>query len=854
MQLKSILAFGAASLPLAIGIATPAMAQSTGTIETDEKPAIVVTGARVKDGVGGFVAPDSTKSRGVITQELIERQGAGQSILNTINQIPGVNFTNSDAYGSSGGNLRIRGFDGNRISLTFDGFPLNDSGNYAIFSNQQLDAELIEQVNVNLGTTDIDSPTASAAGGTVNYRTIVPSHSVGARLSATFGTYNYRRIFGMIQSGDLTSSGLRMFVSASNARNDKFKGPGEIYKQQYNARIYQPIGSNGDFVSLAGHYNQNRNAFYRNPSVSDMRTLFAASTVTIPSTNAISAATPLDLSTLPSAQTQSLFAFENDANCTQPNAVGGTAQNYGAAGVTCTNFYGLRINPSNTGNFRFNSRFTLADNLIFTADASWQYVLANGGGYTTLAENSALAKGSNTTGPGVDFNKDGDFLDTVGFYTPNNTNTRRFTAITSLVYTPAEGQTIQLSYTFDRARHRQTGEWGYLGANGLPFDVFGGRNSGGVFASDGFKLQQRDRTSIALLNQVSGKYVGKFMEDKLRVEVGIRAPFFHRELTNNCYTQTSGSGFATCTSQPVTALTIVPATQVAPFPAGSFYAPFNAKYNFHQLLPSAGFSYKLTDAASLSANWSKGFSAPRTDNLYRQPLVTIDPETTDAFDLNLRYSTTTLQAQVSGWLINFKNRIVTSFDAVQGISVDRNVGRVQGYGIDAGFAWRPSPLITLFGNASYNHSELKDNILLGNSTSLPLTQIFAPTAGKRVSETPTWTVGGRAQVNLDPISLGIQAKHVTSRFATDVNDVISPAYDLVDLDVRFSMAKWGFKKAYLQLNVDNLFDKFYFGNISTQINAGNICPTGSTCAANSANPNFSIGSPRTIRASINLGF
>ena len=34
-----------------------------------------------------------------------------------------------------------------------------------------------------------------------------------------------------------------------------------IYKQQYNARIYQPIGSNGDFISIAGHYNQNRNNF-----------------------------------------------------------------------------------------------------------------------------------------------------------------------------------------------------------------------------------------------------------------------------------------------------------------------------------------------------------------------------------------------------------------------------------------------------------------------------------------------------------------------------------------------------------------------------------------------------------------
>ena len=844
-----------AASTIAIGfavLAAPAFAQSTGSIATEDEPSIVVTGARANAGVDGFATPDSTKSRAVIGQELIERGGAGQSILSTINMVPGVNFTNSDAYGSSGGNIRIRGFDGNRISLTFDGFPLNDSGNYAIFSNQQLDPELIEQVNVNLGTTDIDSPTASAAGGTVNYRTIVPSHDLSGRISASIGTYDYHRVFGMLQSGDLTSGGLRAFVSASYARNDKFKGTGEIYKQQYNVKLYQPLGSGGDFISLAGHYNQNRNNFYRNPSLNDLRTLFTATV--IPAASAISSASPIDLSNLTDAQNQSLFAFENDAVCNQPNG-GPGAQNYGAAGFTCTNYYGVRINPSNTGNVRFNSKFTLTENLTFTADASWQYVLANGGGYTTLAESSALAKGSLTTGPGVDFNKDGDFLDTVGFYTPNNTNTRRLTGIASLIWNPAEGHTLRIAYTYDRARHRQTGEWGYLGATGVPLDVFGGRNSGGVFAADGFKLQQRDRLSIALLNQVAGQYIGKFADNRLRVEVGVRAPFFHRELTNYCYTQTSGSGFATCTAQPVSSLVIVPPTQVAPFPANSFYAPFSAKYNFRRLLPNVGVNFHLTDAFSLSGNYAKGFSAPRTDNLYRQPIVTIDPETTDAFDLNARYSTGKLQAQLSGWLINFQNRIVTSFDPVAGISVDRNVGRVQGYGIDAGFAWSPTEIITLFGNASYNHSELKDNIQIGTVTIAGVvTPILAPTAGKRVAETPEWTVGGRVQINLDPVSFGIQAKHVTSRFATDVNDVISPAYTMVDFDARFSLEKFGLKRTYFQVNVDNVFDTFYLGNISTQINAGNLCATGGTCAANGANPNFSLGSPRTVRATINIGF
>ena len=109
----------------------------------------------------------------------------------------------------------IRGFDSSRVSLTFDGIPLNDSGNYAIYSNQQLDPELIEQVNVNLGTTDVDSPTASAVGGTVNYRSITPDKTMGGRVSISLGQFDFRRFFGLFQTGELTSWGTRAWLSAS---------------------------------------------------------------------------------------------------------------------------------------------------------------------------------------------------------------------------------------------------------------------------------------------------------------------------------------------------------------------------------------------------------------------------------------------------------------------------------------------------------------------------------------------------------------------------------------------------------------------------------------------------------------
>ena len=110
-------------------------------------------------------------------------QTPGQTILDTINLIPGVNFTEQRP-------LRLVGRQPPHPRLRqqphlpdFDGIPLNDTGNYAIFSNQQLDPEMIEQVNVSLGSTDVDSPTASAAGGTVNY-----PHAVSpSRRSASAG-------------------------------------------------------------------------------------------------------------------------------------------------------------------------------------------------------------------------------------------------------------------------------------------------------------------------------------------------------------------------------------------------------------------------------------------------------------------------------------------------------------------------------------------------------------------------------------------------------------------------------------------------------------------------------------------
>ena len=100
---KFVLLCTTALLPSAV------YAQSTGTVETENRE-IVITGSKARS-VGGVQTPNTPKAKVVLTQEMIARQGAGQSILDTINLVPGVSFQNNDAYGSAGGTLTIRGFD-----------------------------------------------------------------------------------------------------------------------------------------------------------------------------------------------------------------------------------------------------------------------------------------------------------------------------------------------------------------------------------------------------------------------------------------------------------------------------------------------------------------------------------------------------------------------------------------------------------------------------------------------------------------------------------------------------------------------------------------------------------------------
>ena len=855
-------------------VAGAASAQSSGTVATEatELDTVVVTGVRGPFTTdGSIVAETVAKTRSTITQEFISTQSPGQTILQTLNLVPGLNFVNTDPFGNSGGNIRLRGFDGARVSLTFDGIPLNDTGNYATFTNQQLDPELIERASVNTGTTDVDSPTASATGGTINYTTARPLEETGGQVNVSFGDFNYRRLYTRFDTGTFGPWDTTAYFTFSGTTYDKFKGPGNLEKQQYNARIYQDLG-NGNFASLAGHFNRNRNDFYNN---------FVNQT-----------------------QFNSGTYLEQDQACSLPNGGPGAQNDNTQANFTrsdgttgtgsCTNFFGLRINPSNTGNIRGQFSYGLTDNIRFTFDPSFQYVTANGGNYSfaTELDNRFDQNGTNTTGIGMDLNGDGDVLDTIGIYAPSNTTTNRYGIISSLIWDLNEDHRIRAAYTLDFGRHRQTGEGIRLGRDGRPANVFGGHERWGspelrLLGRDGSHFRSRDRFSIAELNQFALEYRGQFLDDSLTINIGARAPYFRRELNQYCFTL-NGTSTVRCTTEATTPDASRPGNVNFTGTTGSFIAPFQAELEFNDILPSGGVVWRFAEGSSVYASYAEGLSLPRTDNLYQPVRSTagvldfsaVQPETTKTFDLGYRFRNDVFLVQAALWYTDFNNRIVSSRDndpasPTFDLILDRNLGSVQQWGFDGQLGWNITESLTGYVSASYNESEVQEDIFLSNFTCTNATQVpgstpacglapgiliprFLPTAGKTLVETPDWTFSARMDWDVTQnLSVGLQAKYVGDRFATDVNDEVSPAYTVVDFDARYDLTSLvGVRDAYLQVNVTNLLEEDYLGNISSGNNATSIAVSSDPRVplfAGSART-YSVGSPQTALISLGVKF
>jgi iron complex outermembrane receptor protein len=878
MQLKLNRAL-CATTALATGLllATGALAQSTAT----QVQELVVTGARGAPTIQGVITQvQEAKDESIVTHEFFERQQAGQNFAQLINLLPGVNYSSEDATGNLSGDLRIHAFDGNHIGITIDGVPVNDSGNYAIFPGEYLTQEITDHITVNMGATSVDSPTASAVGGSVDVVSKIPTKERSFIVQPTFGSNNFQRYYAEADTGEIGPWGTRSYLALNYDHGSKFVGGGDLMKEGFDARVYQPL-KGSDFVSLAASYVVEHNYFYDTSSPAQFdqpqfgigKNNLDYNSLWVPPT---AIAGKVDTPPFGPASSQVINKGSTPGLEQGNDPFGGGLEG---------NFWGLHPNPVIFGTIRGTSKFSLSDKLTFTFDPSFFYTLANGGGAFATSESDPRLKGNNLASKGVDLNGDGDQLDTVILYGPSNTNTRRYGIVSALLYDLDEHHHFSLAYTFDDAHHRQTGELGYVDpATGLPGSVFGGKDGWGstkVRTADGSILRTRDRVSVAMLNQVSLNYIGKFMDDRLHINVGIRAPFFKRDLNQLCYSYNGGS--VQCDTVDPALVTAALAKDIAAFAAApanakpaaatnlnqllfgkatginndlvlgqpAFRMPFKQTYKFDKVLPNAGITYRLTDNQMVYATYAQGFSAPKTDNLYISGTVVVAPETSDSYAAGWRYQTHDVVTSFSVWDVNYKNRIVSSFDPLDpSISIDRNIGEVDIWGLDLEAGAHPFEHLSLYASANYTHSDVKSNEFVSTSGGVA----FAlPTKGKQLVLTPEKTFSARAQYDFSWMSAGLQVKYSDSRFVDDMNTASLPDFTTLNFDARMPVTLNGLQNSYLQFNIYNLTNTRYPVRTSSITNATPVVFTPTFTLA--GKPYFyTYDSPRTFQLTLHAEF
>jgi iron complex outermembrane receptor protein len=213
---------------------------------------VLVQAKKLSLGGGLMSVQDAPKSVSTISRASILQAPPGANYAQIIESIPGVLSITDDVTGLNDANYQIRGFTNDEIGVTVNGAPINDSGNYRVFPTEYGDTENIGDITVLQGYPDVDQPVAGAAGGTIAWATIDPSHKPELDLSLSGGSYSYEREFFRLQTGD--TGPLRSWISYSHNSVDLWRGDGNANVQKVDAKSVWTIDDN-DSLSASLQYN-----------------------------------------------------------------------------------------------------------------------------------------------------------------------------------------------------------------------------------------------------------------------------------------------------------------------------------------------------------------------------------------------------------------------------------------------------------------------------------------------------------------------------------------------------------------------------------------------------------------------
>lgn len=375
---------------------------SNDTKRVQQLGAVQVQGQSLTLGGGLMSVQSAPKAVSTITRDAIVKAAPGGTFVQMIDSIPGVNASTDDATGLANGNYQIRGFTSDEIGTTVNGAPINDSGNYKVYSTEYGDTENMGDITVLQGYPDVDTPVSGAAGGAIAWVTIDPSHTAGVDFSQTFGSNDYRRTFLRFNTGD--TGPVRSWLSYSSNTADFWRGPGTLDVTKVDGKSVWTIDGNNS-ISASLQYNRERNYSY---------------------------------DSLTKAQILQ----------------GGYFQSYDQAyNPTDKNYWMLHTNPFVSWMASLDGEFKLNDSLHLSVVPYFWYGNGGGGGGYAFTESTTT---QNTIGTAdIDVNNDGKIGGSAVAYDDSQTFTYRPGIIAKLNQDFGENDSLEYGFWYERPRQQQ---------------------------------------------------------------------------------------------------------------------------------------------------------------------------------------------------------------------------------------------------------------------------------------------------------------------------------------------------------------------------------------------------------------
>ncbi|WP_276479486.1 TonB-dependent receptor [Paraflavitalea pollutisoli] len=156
-----------------------------------------------------------------IGRKELERKNYGQEPSAILSQTPSVTFYTDAGSASGYSYFRVRGIDQTRINMSLNGVPLNEPEDQGVyFSNYPDFLESVSGVQIQRGAGYSKQGVASY-GGSLYFESLRFRDSAGGQASAGFGSFNFYRLNGSVNTG--LKQGWGLYARGSQLHSDGYR-------------------------------------------------------------------------------------------------------------------------------------------------------------------------------------------------------------------------------------------------------------------------------------------------------------------------------------------------------------------------------------------------------------------------------------------------------------------------------------------------------------------------------------------------------------------------------------------------------------------------------------------------------